>query len=255
MSASWRTARSTSRPREREAFPLAVARALGPAPVALELAAPLVAVGGAVLLWRGDAVDARRGGRRGPARPSCWACAPEPPAGRAPLPGRPAPPAVLREGPPRRRRATRAAPAGPRPVRSGREPPVIYAVANQKGGVGQDDDGRQPGGLPRRGGCARPAGGRRPAGERVGRPGDLRPRPPDHRRRPARRRCPSRTRSCATAVPNLDLVPVVVRPGRAPRSSCPSRRRRERLLGGRPGAGARRATATSSSTARPRSTC
>jgi 16S rRNA (guanine527-N7)-methyltransferase len=42
---------------EREAFALAVARALGPAPVALELAAPLVAVGGAVLLWRGAAVE------------------------------------------------------------------------------------------------------------------------------------------------------------------------------------------------------
>lgn len=41
----------------REAFPLALARALGPAPVALELTAPLVAVGGAVLLWRGDASD------------------------------------------------------------------------------------------------------------------------------------------------------------------------------------------------------
>jgi 16S rRNA (guanine527-N7)-methyltransferase len=38
----------------REAFPLALARALGPVPVALELTAPLVAVGGAVLLWRGD---------------------------------------------------------------------------------------------------------------------------------------------------------------------------------------------------------
>jgi 16S rRNA (guanine527-N7)-methyltransferase len=43
--------------REREAFPLALARALGPAPVALELTAPLVAVGGAVLLWRGDGAD------------------------------------------------------------------------------------------------------------------------------------------------------------------------------------------------------
>jgi 16S rRNA (guanine527-N7)-methyltransferase len=43
--------------REREAFPLALARALGPAPVALELAAPLVAVGGVVLLWRGDRAD------------------------------------------------------------------------------------------------------------------------------------------------------------------------------------------------------
>jgi 16S rRNA (guanine527-N7)-methyltransferase len=42
---------------ERETFPLAVARALGPLPVALELTAPLVAVGGAVVLWRGDAND------------------------------------------------------------------------------------------------------------------------------------------------------------------------------------------------------
>jgi 16S rRNA (guanine527-N7)-methyltransferase len=42
---------------EREAYPLAVARALGPLPVALELTAPLVAVGGAVVLWRGDASD------------------------------------------------------------------------------------------------------------------------------------------------------------------------------------------------------
>jgi len=42
---------------EREAAPLATARALGPLPVALELTAPLVAVGGAVVLWRGDAAD------------------------------------------------------------------------------------------------------------------------------------------------------------------------------------------------------
>ncbi len=43
--------------RERERFPLATMRALGPLPVALELAAPLVAVGGAVVVWRGDAED------------------------------------------------------------------------------------------------------------------------------------------------------------------------------------------------------
>lgn len=42
---------------EREVHPLATARALGPLPVALELAAPLVAVGGAVVVWRGDAAD------------------------------------------------------------------------------------------------------------------------------------------------------------------------------------------------------
>lgn len=43
--------------RERERFPLVTMRALGPLPVALELAAPLVAVGGAVVAWRGDAAD------------------------------------------------------------------------------------------------------------------------------------------------------------------------------------------------------
>jgi len=38
---------------ERDRYPLAVARALGPLPVALELAAPLVAPGGWVAIWRG----------------------------------------------------------------------------------------------------------------------------------------------------------------------------------------------------------
>jgi len=42
---------------ERETFPLATMRALGPLPVALELAAPLVVVGGAVVAWRGDYRD------------------------------------------------------------------------------------------------------------------------------------------------------------------------------------------------------
>jgi len=42
---------------ERETFPLATIRALGPLPVSLELAAPLVAVGGAVVAWRGDDAD------------------------------------------------------------------------------------------------------------------------------------------------------------------------------------------------------
>jgi 16S rRNA (guanine527-N7)-methyltransferase len=42
---------------ERERYGIATARALGPLPVALELAAPLVRVGGAVVVWRGDAAD------------------------------------------------------------------------------------------------------------------------------------------------------------------------------------------------------
>lgn len=44
---------------ERERFQLATMRALGPLPTCLELAAPLVAVGGTVLVWRGDARDPR----------------------------------------------------------------------------------------------------------------------------------------------------------------------------------------------------
>lgn len=39
--------------RERAGFDVAVARALGPPPVALELCAPLVGPGGTVVLWRG----------------------------------------------------------------------------------------------------------------------------------------------------------------------------------------------------------
>ncbi|HMO01045.1 MAG TPA: 16S rRNA (guanine(527)-N(7))-methyltransferase RsmG [Miltoncostaeaceae bacterium] len=42
---------------ERERFPLATMRALGPLPVCLELAAPLVAVGGTIVVWRGDDAD------------------------------------------------------------------------------------------------------------------------------------------------------------------------------------------------------
>ena len=39
---------------ERETWSVATARALGPLPVALELAAPLVAVGGSAVVWRGS---------------------------------------------------------------------------------------------------------------------------------------------------------------------------------------------------------
>ena len=41
----------------RESYSLATMRALGPLPVGLELTAPLVAVGGAVVAWRGDDAD------------------------------------------------------------------------------------------------------------------------------------------------------------------------------------------------------
>ena len=42
----------------RDRFPLALARALAPPPVAVELVLPLVAVGGAAILWTGAGVDA-----------------------------------------------------------------------------------------------------------------------------------------------------------------------------------------------------
>ena len=42
----------------RDRFPLALARALAPPPVAVELVLPLVAVGGAAILWTGAEVDA-----------------------------------------------------------------------------------------------------------------------------------------------------------------------------------------------------
>lgn len=71
---------------EREAFPLAVARALGPAPVALELTAPLVAVGGAVLLWRGDAVDPHDAADEARAA-ELLGLEPEPPLAVRPFPG------------------------------------------------------------------------------------------------------------------------------------------------------------------------
>jgi 16S rRNA (guanine527-N7)-methyltransferase len=42
---------------ERERWPLATARALGPLPVVLELAAPLLTVGGTLVAWRGKRRD------------------------------------------------------------------------------------------------------------------------------------------------------------------------------------------------------
>jgi len=71
---------------ERERHPLAVARALGPLPVALELAAPLVAPGGFVALWRGaiggraEEDDARAAARE-------LGLTPRPPVPTRPFPG------------------------------------------------------------------------------------------------------------------------------------------------------------------------
>ena len=61
-------------------------RALGPLPVALELAAPLVAVGGTVVAWRGDDADPRTR-RRPPAPPRRSAWSRGPPVAVRPFPG------------------------------------------------------------------------------------------------------------------------------------------------------------------------
>jgi chromosome partitioning protein len=117
--------------REREAHPAVTMRALGPLPVALELAAPLVAVGGVVA---GRRHRRRTRGRHGPGRRRARPGAPRPRAGE-PVPRRAPAPAGLRQGRPHAgplpapARARRQAPAG------GRQ--MIYAVANQKGGVGK----------------------------------------------------------------------------------------------------------------------
>ncbi len=72
--------------RERESFPLVTMRALGPLPVALELAAPLVAMGGAVVAWRGDDADpaVEAAGLRAAQE---LGLAPDPPIAVAPFPG------------------------------------------------------------------------------------------------------------------------------------------------------------------------
>jgi 16S rRNA (guanine527-N7)-methyltransferase len=71
---------------ERERHPLAVARAVGPPPVALELAAPLVARGGFVALWRGPSGGrAEEDATRVAARE--LGLKPRPPVPAAPFPG------------------------------------------------------------------------------------------------------------------------------------------------------------------------
>jgi len=71
---------------ERERYPLATMRALGPLPVCLELAAPLVAVGGAVVVWRGDDADPELE-RAATEAAAELGLEPSPPAAVTPFPG------------------------------------------------------------------------------------------------------------------------------------------------------------------------
>jgi 16S rRNA (guanine527-N7)-methyltransferase len=91
---------------ERERWPLATARALASPPAALELLAPLVEVGGAVVLWRGDDP-----GPDADARAAAGALGLEP---RPPVPVRPFPGA--------RRRLQVFAKVAPTPARFPRRP-------------------------------------------------------------------------------------------------------------------------------------
>lgn len=102
--------------RERESVPLAVMRALGPLPVALELAAPLVEVGGAVVAWRGDDGDPalEAAARRAAAE---LALEPRDPVAVTPFPGaRRRLHAFLKTGPTPARYPRRAGRAATRPL-------------------------------------------------------------------------------------------------------------------------------------------
>jgi 16S rRNA (guanine527-N7)-methyltransferase len=71
---------------ERERFAVATARALGPLPTVLELAAPLVAPGGAVVAWRGDDPDPEHD-RRAASAARELGLEPRPPVAVTPFPG------------------------------------------------------------------------------------------------------------------------------------------------------------------------
>ena len=185
----------------REAFDLALARALAPPPVALELCLPLVRPGGRLIVWTG-LLDAES--LRGVA--ASWA------AGH---PGRWQPDRAgrclwWRSSSPRLS-ASRGVPAWPGSVRShryhrGHELPRLRA-REPEGRGRQDDHGDQPGGVLAEAGTPGAAPRPRPAGQRHHRP-----------RRPSRAaeastvrpaaRCGRSTTWCSRHdVPNLHLAP------------------------------------------------
>ena len=135
MCGSWPIAPNTSRRRRARPSPLATMRALGPLPVALELAAPLVR---RRRLRRGLARRRRRPRGRGRRRLGGPRARPRRPARRwrpTPSPGSRRRLQVFdKVAPTPRRYPRRAGRAAKRPLAA---PAVIYAVANQKGGVGK----------------------------------------------------------------------------------------------------------------------
>ena len=123
----------------RDRFGLAVCRALAPPPVAVELCLPLVRAGGRLVIWAGetDAAAVAAAAARSAAR---WSGSSRRPASgaRSSWSRRPAP---TPERFPRRAGHGRQAPAAPADVRPRAVPcgamSRIYALANQKGGVGK----------------------------------------------------------------------------------------------------------------------
>ncbi|WP_217914297.1 16S rRNA (guanine(527)-N(7))-methyltransferase RsmG [Miltoncostaea marina] len=93
---------------ERERAPLVTMRALGPLPTALELAAPLVAVGGCVVAWRGDDADPELEAQAARAAQELG-LTPQPPRPVSPFPGA-------------RRRLQRFRKTAPTPARYPRRP-------------------------------------------------------------------------------------------------------------------------------------
>ena len=225
-----------------DAYGVAVAKALAPPPVAAEWCLPLVRPGGAAILWVGPSRRRRRASPRVAARLGGG-------AGRGAR--RPARAAEARAD---AGRAFRAAPEWPGNVRWPEYPRRRNAGedlrAREPEGRGrQDDDRRQPRGLPGRGRRARARRRPRPAGER-----DLGARRAGERgleRRPARRRA-ARHAHARDRFAKLDLVPSKADlAGTA--ADLARREHAEHYLAEGAGGRDRRATPSSSSTARPRS--
>ena len=231
---------------------LALAKALAAPPVAAEWCLPLVREGGAAVLWIGESadLDVLARGRSGlrpslPTRRRGLQCF-ERPARRLP---------ASRAGP-----ASRASGLCPRPPRPERMdaaenrpeaddvPAPGLCVREPEGRRRQDDDHRQPRGVPRRGRRARARGRPRPAGECHVGPGDegerhLQLRPPGRgRRRRARE---------ADGVPEPLPDPVEARARRRRRRALTARRTARGSW--RPRSPPRRASTSCSSTVRPRS--
>ena len=126
---------------EPEQFGVAVAKALAQPPTAAEWCLPLVRAGGLVVLWVGESADPERvaavagAGSAGRSEPAPAGLARDP-QDRADPAGFP-PPHRRREEAPARLRTRHAIGPRPLPWLAWSVPARVYAIANQKGGVGK----------------------------------------------------------------------------------------------------------------------